>query len=146
MGVSRLIFLTPFKPFLYTPSQYLPFFYDSMSFRSGKPIRRYVLVLFILALFVYYSGTHLGRNSAYIRGSSFDKHDGSTYVRPKEHEVNQQDEFMEIDHDLLKQRERQVMRRQIDQKYCGRDHCRFMLPIAITEQGAFSNNFVAIVI
>ncbi|KAI7860102.1 hypothetical protein BDC45DRAFT_431427 [Circinella umbellata] len=41
---------------------------------------------------------------------------------------------MEIDHDLIKQREREVLRRQIDQKYCGRDHCRFMLPIAITEQ------------
>ncbi|KAI8137419.1 hypothetical protein BJV82DRAFT_583700 [Fennellomyces sp. T-0311] len=41
---------------------------------------------------------------------------------------------MEVDHDLIKQREHEVMRRQIDQKYCGRDHCRFMLPIAITEQ------------
>ncbi|ORY91388.1 hypothetical protein BCR43DRAFT_446508 [Syncephalastrum racemosum] len=48
--------------------------------------------------------------------------------------MNRQDGFVEIDRELLEQREREARRRQIDQKFCGRDQCSFVLPVAITEQ------------
>ncbi|KAI9494004.1 hypothetical protein BDB00DRAFT_820390 [Zychaea mexicana] len=138
------LFPSPTFPLSLSPSLYIPSLDTittvAMTFRSGRPIRRYVAMLCILAVFVYYSGIHLGRNSAYISSSpdataAAAAQDGSMeYVKPKEHEVTKQDGYMQVDHDLIKQRERQVMRRQIDQKYCGREQCRFMLPIAITEQ------------
>lgn len=33
------------------------------------------------------------------------------------------------------QKEQEDIFREIDQKFCGQDRCRFLLPIAITEQG-----------
>lgn len=33
------------------------------------------------------------------------------------------------------QKEQQDIFREIDQKFCGQDRCKFLLPIAITEQG-----------
>lgn len=103
-----------------------------MSFRSGRPIQRYVLVLCVLLFFVFYSGHHLNLNA---KQKDLNQPDIQLdYVKPNGEEVKQ-DTFLEIDRDLIRQRERQAMRRQIDRKYCGRDQCRFMLPIAITEQG-----------
>ncbi|CDH58847.1 hypothetical protein RO3G_11163 [Lichtheimia corymbifera JMRC:FSU:9682] len=102
-----------------------------MSFRSGRPIQRYVLVLCVLLFFVFYSGHHLNLNA---KQKDLNQPDIQLdYVKPNGEEVKQ-DTFLEIDRDLIRQRERQAMRRQIDRKYCGRDQCRFMLPIAITEQ------------
>ena len=39
-----------------------------------------------------------------------------------------------------KQQEQQdeIRYKQIDQKYCGQDRCKFLLPVAITEQGKLS--------
>lgn len=103
-----------------------------MSFRSGRPIQRYVLVLCVLLFFVLYSGHHLNLNA---KQQDLDQSAVQLdYVKPNGEQVKQ-DTLLEIDRDLIRQREREAMRRQIDRKYCGRDRCRFMLPIAITEQG-----------
>lgn len=104
-----------------------------MALRNGRPTRRYIIILVILGLFVYYSGVHLGRNAEPPKQD--DQPSLPNYVRPNEHEMNRQDGFVEIDRELLEQREREARRRQIDQKFCGRDRCSFVLPVAITEQG-----------
>ncbi|KAI9318630.1 hypothetical protein BX666DRAFT_1929848 [Dichotomocladium elegans] len=103
-----------------------------MTLRSGRPIQRYILILFILSLFVYYSGHQLGQTVTLAPGEQPDTH--LDYVKPNGHELNKQDSFLEVDRELIRQREREAIRRQIDLKYCGRDRCRFMLPVAITEQ------------
>lgn len=111
-----------------------------MSFRSGRPVRRYIIVLCILTLFVYFSGVHLGRNvpEEPVSSSSFGNEGAQIqYTRPETDYIDQQNVYLEIDRELIKKREREATRRQIDLKYCGHERCQFLLPIAITEQGFF---------
>ncbi|KAI7866627.1 hypothetical protein BDF14DRAFT_1810848 [Spinellus fusiger] len=97
-----------------------------MAFRNGKPIQRYITALCFLFLFAYWSGTRL-RNTVTVEERVSDLE----YSQPIQH--SQQDErvLKEIPIVTLPVDEQVAT---INRKYCGRDECRFVLPITITEQ------------
>jgi hypothetical protein len=108
-----------------------------MAFRlSRRPSRQYIIfALLCIAIFFFVS-------------LNITKPPTTTYPPPTRPIVDDEDTIVEYikpeDHERLEDiridttREEETAENQrnlIDRKYCGRDHCRFLLPITITEQG-----------
>lgn len=104
-----------------------------------RSLRRYIVLLFIVAILLYY--ILFSRHSPSPSSSAADQLSSerpnlaSEYIKPEQHGTGQLETVLQVDRALLQQREREARRRQIDLKYCGRDRCQFVLPVAITEQG-----------
>ncbi|KAH8556385.1 hypothetical protein BGW37DRAFT_472296 [Umbelopsis sp. PMI_123] len=107
-----------------------------MAFRlSRRPSRQYIIfALLCIAIFFFVS-------------LNITKPPTTTYPPPTRPIVDDEDTIVEYikpeDHERLEDiridttREEETaenQRKLIDRKYCGRDHCRFLLPITITEQ------------
>lgn len=122
----------------------LPFHILQMPLIAQRSLRRYIVLLFIVAIVLYY--LVLSRHSTSPSPSATDNlvserpNLASEYVKPEQHDSGQLETTLHVDRALLQQREREARRRQIDLKYCGRDRCQFVLPIAITEQGKERNS------
>ncbi|CDH56897.1 hypothetical protein RO3G_11163 [Lichtheimia corymbifera JMRC:FSU:9682] len=103
-----------------------------------RSLRRYIVLLFIVAILLYY--ILFSRHSPSPSSSAADQLSSerpnlaSEYIKPEQHGTGQLETVLQVDRALLQQREREARRRQIDLKYCGRDRCQFVLPVAITEQ------------
>ncbi|KAF7726879.1 hypothetical protein EC973_008386 [Apophysomyces ossiformis] len=93
--------------------------------------RRYLLLVILLVI-VYYSGIFTSHTVAPSTPQSVETQVVSGYVKPEEHDEAKPDYI--IDYGLQKRIERETQRKRIDRKYCGRDRCQFVLPVAITEQ------------
>lgn len=100
---------------------------------NGRSLRRNLALLCFILLFFYFSGRFVSRNTPPIVDDTFDTLD---YVRPQGHQEMRPDGTLQVE---WQQRDDPIDKesriRMIDRKYCGRDRCRFMLPVAITEQG-----------
>ncbi|KAI8581926.1 hypothetical protein K450DRAFT_229936 [Umbelopsis ramanniana AG] len=107
-----------------------------MAFRlSRRPSRQYIaFALLCIALFFFVS-LNLGKPSttAYTpptRPIVVEEDITVEYVKPEDHEL-----LEDIRIDTSREEETaENQRKLIDRKYCGRDNCRFLLPITITEQ------------
>jgi hypothetical protein len=112
-----------------------------MAFRlSRRPSRQYIaFALLCIALFFFVS-LNLGKPSttAYTPPARpiVEEEDTTVeYVKPEDHEL-----LEDIRIDTSREEETaENQRKLIDRKYCGRDNCRFLLPITITEQGMCTN-------
>ena len=113
-----------------------------MPLLTQRYLRRYIILLFTVAIVLYY--VLFSRHSTLTSSSAADQllseqpNFASEYIKPEQHGDGQLETILHVDRALLQQREREARRRQIDLKYCGRDQCQFVLPVAITEQGKAS--------
>lgn len=109
-----------------------------MTFRSGRSLKRYILILSILAIVIYFSSLQVRNLDTTITDDedyTISYNNKINYIPPPQrhnnHDIN--DIHLEISqsHTFLTE----LAMKRIDRKYCGQDRCRFLLPVAITEQG-----------
>ncbi|KAL0073337.1 hypothetical protein J3Q64DRAFT_1667905 [Phycomyces blakesleeanus] len=103
-----------------------------MVVRTGKPTRRHVIPLLAITILACLSWLHL-RN---IQDESSSLGDNSLeYTKPSRHQDDSlQDGIVSVDRAQGDSLDRDEAMRLVNQKYCGQDTCRFILPIVITEQ------------
>lgn len=109
-----------------------------MAFRlSRRPSRQHLLIAFICLSVFFFVTLHIGKSDSptirpkapVIQAAEPDVN--IDYVKPDDHE-----NLEDIRIDTSREEETsENQRKLIDRKYCGRDNCRFVLPITITEQG-----------
>lgn len=107
-----------------------------MAFRlSRRPSRQHLLFALLCLCVFFFVSLHVRKSEpprpAPVIPAAAEPDVNIDYVKPHDHE-NVED----IRIDTSREEETaENQRKVIDRKYCGRDNCRFLLPVTITEQG-----------
>ncbi|ORZ20604.1 hypothetical protein BCR42DRAFT_409134 [Absidia repens] len=117
-----------------------------MSFRSGRHTKRYIIILGIILIITYLSSLQVktghGTSGPLVADDDVDPM-AFDYIRPLEHDQDRVDGQLEIIPAApvaLPEQKPSIPSsyaasiQRINQKYCGSSQCRFILPVAITEQ------------